>query len=576
MAKHRLAQLKAEARAAGWLDQVRTPNDERALLAGCTFDVRLPERVREYFRRYIRHGDTVLGAKAGDVFELLEWQVREIVYPIYGWVWGPNSLGQVEGTRRIRKAYVSCAKKNGKSTLSGGLGLYHLTADGFYDRGRFRLEVNPEVYTAAADRTQAAIIFRQARKFVTLSPHLRAKLEVTPSTKTITVRDGHAFLQALSRESKTKEGINWSFLLFDELHAQPDAKLWDTLIFGGDGRIQPLLLIITTAGNDQTGICYQQYRYAKQVRDGEVEDLTVHCSIHEAEPDCPLDDPTAHAAANPSLGICVSPAAIMAQAKAAIAGNEEAKFRRYKLNQWVNVVGSWLPLDHWDACGKEAMDWDSLLGAECVGGLDLSSKLDMTAWVLVFPRADGTYVIKPTFWVPEDRATELSKAGNESYRNWAKSGYLELTPGGMVDYAFIEQRILEDHARYQLISVPYDPHEAGYLISRVTAEGVPCVELPQNVRNLSEPAKAFEAAVRTEIVRHAGHPVLRWHATNVSVRYDANDNIFPQKPVKGGDERIDGIAATINAFAEIERLKITPAGMTSGEFIEKYDGIMEL
>lgn len=557
---------------------MRSANDERALLAGHYFDTAAAEFVCDFFRAFVRHGDSTVGVEAGEVFELLEWQARDVVYPLFGWK-------RPDGTRRYRTAYISTAKKNGKSTLTAGLALYGLVADG---------ERNPEVYTAAADREQAAIIFRQAHKFVDASPPLARELEIIESRKRIRVRAQHAFFQSLSHESKTKEGISWSLLIFDELHRQPDSKLWDALRYGGAARIQPLLIIITTAGDDLEGICCEQYRYGKAVRDSEIEDLTYYCAVWEAPEGCAIDDVAAHRAANPSIDVTFPASMLLdeaVEAKASPTG--ENKFRRYKLNQWVNVVGGWLDLSAWDACGVEPIDVEQLAGAECYGGLDLSSKIDLTAWVLVFPKrqeargkgqeaeaesgSECSYVIKCRFWCPLERVDEAARKGNHRYAAWVRAGLIETTDGAVVDYARVRAQVLADAETYKVQTVAFDPWNAGNLINELSDEGLTAVEVPQNARRLSGPAKLLEALVIGRRIVHGGNPVLRWMASNVRVRVDVNDNILPQKPRKGGPERIDGIAAMINAFSEIERLKVEgPAGMTAGQFIDEFGGIMEL
>jgi len=572
VAKNRLAQLKADARAAGWLDQVRTPNDERALLAGHVFDIAAAERVCHFFRRFIRHGDTTIGVRSGDVFELLDWQKRDLIYPLYGWQ-------RPDGTRRFRRCYASTAKKNGKSTLTGGLGLYHLVGD---------REPNAEVYIAAGDRKQAAIVYRQAAKMVRLSPALSDEIEPVDSAKRLVYAGGgDAFLESLSHEAHTKEGYNCSCLIFDELHAQPDSKLWDVLLYSGRARRQPLLIVITTAGSDLEGICYEQYRYAKAVHFGEIEDLTYLCCLHEAEdPTCALDDTAALAAANPSLGVSLTLDSLLEDARSAkVSSRAEAKYRRYSLNQWVNDVGGWLDLDKWDACAHleefNRMLGGILLGRECFGGLDLSSKIDLSCWMKVFPiEAEDLpirFLLWPRFWIPQQRVDECAKKGDYRYASWVRSGLLQVTDGGVIDYGAIKAQIVADRAAYKIRTVAFDPWNAGDLTVQLAGEGIEAVEVPQNAKRLSEPAKYLEALMRDGRLLHGGNPVLRWMAQNVAVRIDVNDNILPQKPRKGGPERIDGIAAAVNAFSEIKRLLIEgDGGMTAGEFIDQFGGILEL
>ena len=235
-----------------WEQWVR-PGDESAIAAGCWFDITAAEKVRGFFSGLLRHSK---GKWAGKPFDLLDWEWCDVVAPLFGW-------RRDDGTRRYRKAYIEVAKKNGKSTLCAGLSLYLLVGDG---------EAGAEVYTAAADREQASIVFREAESMVRVSPSLSSHLLVTASQKVIGYVKTNSRYKALSADVPTKEGLNIHGLIFDELHAQKTRDLFDTLIYGGAARTQPLFIAITTAGYDKHSICYEQHRYAQQVIDGVIED----------------------------------------------------------------------------------------------------------------------------------------------------------------------------------------------------------------------------------------------------------------------------------------------------------------
>lgn len=565
MAKKSLAQLKADAKREGWADMIRTPNDERAIMAGYRFNRRRADYVCEFFETFLRHtrnvGVDAAGCavvSAGEPFRLLPWQRDYVIGPLYGWE-KPNGL------RRFGQAYVSVAKKNGKSTLTSGLVLYHLLADG---------ELSPEVYAAACEREQASIIYRHAAGMVQLSRPLMKALDVLDSQKVIrSVKGG--FFKALSAESGSKEGLDWSCLIFDELHRQKTDDLWNTLKFGGRARRQPLLVVITTAGDNQGGICYQLYRYAQNVMSGDVEDLHFYGYVAEAPADCALDDPDAIRAANPSVGVTLDLDSLMNEAQAAKANSrDESTFRRYTLNQWTNVAGGWLSMDDWDACGGVEVDWDRLRGQEVYVGVDLSSKLDMTCVVAVAPHGDG-YAVRPTFFCPRERAGEMARKGIMSYSGWAQRGWLQLTEGNVVDYNAVLKEVFRIADEYEVVSVAVDPWNAGDIMNRMTDHGLQVVEIPQTVKRLSDPAKWFEALVVDKRIYHNQHPILRWNAGNVCVRVDTNDNILPQKPVKGGPDLIDGIAATVNAISEIKRVELErlQGAMNVDAFLAKYGGL---
>jgi phage terminase large subunit-like protein len=558
----KLAQLKSDARAEGWHDLIRCENDERALLRGYRFDPVRAERVRLFFEVFLRHNNTVgvneetgeALVNAGDPFELLDWQWNGIIRPLYGWI-RPNGL------RRYTEAYISVAKKNGKSTLTSGLGLYHTVAD---------REPNPVVCVAACDRDQASIVYDHAAGMVAQSPELRKKLVAVDTIKRLRIIGQSGYMRALSRETMSKEGIDWSFLIFDELHRQPNDDLWNTLKWGGRARRQPMLAVITTAGDDLESICYQRYDYAKKTLAGEVEDLSFFAYIAEApDAQCALDDPDALRAANPSIGAVMPMERLQSDARAATGSyREEVTFRRYTLNQWVSDRGKWLPMSDWDATAGTEVNWDSLAGADAVVGVDLAAKYDLTASVLVTPYEDG-YAVLPRFYLPEDTADQLAAKGNFRYRNWAQAGFLTLIPGGIVDYRVILEDLLEWSGLYH-IRVAIDPHTAAYVSSELTDAGIEVVEVAQTLTRLCEPSTWLEAWVRDRKLYHEGNPPLRWCASNVRVNPDHAGRVRPLKPKGGGEtDKIDGISALVTAFAEMLRMMHEGGdGWDIGDFIQ--------
>src|SRR5262245_38425335 len=239
----------------GWIEWVRTEADERAVFDGCYFDIYAAERVRTFFRKFLRHSK---GQWAKQPFELLEWQWTQIVAPLFGWM-------RADGTRRFRRGYIEVPKKNGKSTLFAGLSLYLLAGD---------REPGAEIYSAAVDRDQAAIVLNEAANMVEASPDLSQRLKVIRSTKRIMFYRTNSVYRALSADVPAKEGLNAHAILMDELHAQKNRDLWDTLRYAGASRRQPLHLSITTAGYDRHSIGWEQHLYAQAVLEGTVQDLS--------------------------------------------------------------------------------------------------------------------------------------------------------------------------------------------------------------------------------------------------------------------------------------------------------------
>lgn len=501
--------------------------DELAVASGCRFDERAAERVRTFFSRFLRHSK---GQWAGKPFDLQPWQWERLIAPLFGWK-------RADGTRRYRKAGVWIPKKNGKSALASGVSLYLLVADG---------EAGAEVYNFAADRNQASIVFDEAVNMVEASEGLLSRLDVLRSTKRIVYPGQAAFYRAMSAEAPTKEGLNWHGFILDELHAQHDRVLYDTLRYGGRARRQPLELTISTAGFDRHSIGYEQYQYAKGVAEDRIEDLAFLPLIYEAEVE---DDWTAEEVwrkANPSLGVTVTVETfrqdcVEAQASPA----KENAFRRYLLNQWTEQDVRWLQLARWDACATP-VNPDDLEGRECYAGLDLSSTTDLTALALLFPDDQGGYDLLCFFWVPEEGARKREKTDRVPYRQWIKAGLIEATPGDTVDQDLIRRRIGELGNKYQIREIAIDRWNATQITTQLMGDGFEVIAFGQGFASMSSPTKELESLVLAGKLRHGGNPVLRWCAGNVSVEQDAAENLKPSK--KKSVERIDGVVAAVMAL----------------------------
>jgi phage terminase large subunit-like protein len=514
----------------------RTESDRRAVANGCVFDLAAAERVRRFFEKYLRHSK---GRWAGKPFVLEERQWRDIIAPLFGWK-------RADGTRRYRRAYIEIPKKNGKSTLSSGIELYLLVADG---------EEGPEVYSGANDRAQAGIVFNEAANMVRQSPRLTTMLEVIPSQKRIIYPTKYGFLQALSADVATKEGLNAHGIIFDELHAQPNRKMFDTLWYAGAARDQPLFVMITTAGHDRHSICWEQHEYAQGVLDDSRPDEEFFAYIAAADPKDDWTKEETWAKANPSYGVTIKPEEMAAACREA--QNTPAKensFRRYRLNQWTEQETRWLSLESWDACSEPVRS--NLKGLHCTGGLDLAKVGDLTAFVLAFDDEDAVDLL-PFFFIPEDVAKAKELKDKVPYRQWAREGFITLTPGNVTDYRAIRDKVNESRKLYKLDEVAFDPWNASHLAQEITDEDgfKGMIEFGQNIKNFNEPTQHLEKLVVSKKVRHSAHPILRWNAGNVTVKTDWSGNIRPVKPEHTSALRIDGIVATIMA---VSRLLLKP------------------
>lgn len=510
--------------ATAWSSWIRTEADARAVAVGYVFDCAAAERVRTFFRRFLRHSK---GEWAGQSFELLDWQWEEIVAPLFGWL-------RPDGTRRYRRGYIEVPKKNGKSCLFSGLSLYLLLADG---------EPGAEIYSAAVDRDQASIVFLEAANMVEASPQLASRLQVVRSTKRIVDHRSRSLYKALSADVPAKEGLNAHAILIDELHAQKSRDLWDALRYAGASRRQPLHLAITTAGYDRHSICWEQHEYALRVQDGTVQDLGFFGYIKAADPGDDWTDPEIWRKANPSFGMTLSAEQFAEDCQEAQQSPaKENSFRRYRLNQWTEQDVRWLSMEKWDACDGKVENLD---GRSCFAGLDLSSTTDLSALVLVFADADRFDVL-PFFWVPEEGARERERRDHVPYMQWIRQGYIEATPGDVVDFDVIRRRINELGQRFRIEQIALDRWNATQLATQLSGDGFEMVAFGQGYASMSAPTKKLDELVRAGKLNHGGHPVLRWMAGNVSLETDAADNWKPSK--KKSIERIDGVVALIMAL----------------------------
>lgn len=512
-----------------------SPADEAAIAEGCTFDLAAAERVKKFFSSFLRHSK---GQWAGQAFALQPWQWEDVIKPLFGWK-------RADGSRRFRRAYIEVAKKNGKSTLASGIGLYLLVGDG---------EPGAEVYSVAADRDQANIVHGEAIRMVRASPGLTSRLEINRTTHNISFPKTNSWYRSLSSEANTKEGLNAHGLIVDELHAWKGRGLWDALRYAGRSRRQPLLFAITTAGDDMDSICREQHDYAKAVLAGQVIDTRffayIRCAAAIAEGDREDDDwtqPEVWHKANPSLGVTIDEAEFARDVdEAKQSPTTQASFKRYSLNIWSTSTNPWLRSEDWQAC-TEPFTRESLAGKRCYAGLDLSKTRDMTALVLVF-RDDDTYRLLPFFWLPEESVNNPDAP--EQFRVWSRQHILETTPGGVCDYAFVKKRIAELSEEFDFEELAYDPYNAEQITQEIEQEmGIKRILFPQTINHFAEPTAEFERLVLSQRLRHNGHPVLAWQAGHVQVKTDVNNNKRPVKAAPHDPKKVDGIVAAVMGIA---------------------------
>jgi phage terminase large subunit-like protein len=503
---------------------IRTPDDHAALAEGCSFDESAGSFVADFFQTFLRHSKGRFAAKP---FDLLPWQ-RDLIDRLYGWK-------RPDGTRRFRECYVEVPKKNGKSTLTAGLELYHLVADG---------EPGAEVYTGARDKPQAGVIFREVDSMVRSSPELLKRLDVIAGNKRVVYPAAGSFLQALSADVASQEGLNASFTAIDELHVQPGPSLYHTLRYAGAAREQPLLFEISTAGEDRESICYQVHETVRQVNDGTLSDTTLLGVIYAASPEDDLESPDVWRKANPSLGYTLKEDDFGRDLKAARRSEADwISFCRYRLNLWLAAASRFLPRDRWDQCGQP-FDPSELIGQPCDAGLDLASTKDLAALASVFP--GGEVLVK--FWTPEATLLERSRRDRVDYQGWVRAGLMTATPGYTIDYDRIRADLVAFHEVHPIRRLLCDPWNATQLAGQLLEQdGLPLEFLRQGFASLSAPTKELERMVLDGRLRHGGNPVLNWQADNACVDTDPAGNVKLSK--KTSRQRIDGMAALVNAIA---------------------------
>jgi len=462
---------------------------------------------------------------AGLPFQLQPWQEQEL-RKIFGTV-------DDAGNRIIRTVFKTVARKNGKSEEAAAVALYLL----FADRTR-----GAEIYSAAADRDQAAVVFDVAVQMVRQSPALSKRCKILESTRRIILNKDGSFYRVLSSDHASKHGFNAHGIIFDELHTQPNRHLWDVLTTSGGTRAQPLIYSITTAGYDKLSICYEQYEYAKKVLKGIVKDKSFYPIIYELETKDDWKNPDNWKKANPGLDVFRKREEIeQLFQKALVTPALQNTFRRLYCNQWTEQSEKWIDYDSWDKC-KYDYKYEDLAGQVCYAGLDLASTLDIAAFVMIF-YIDNFYYIWPVFWCPEEKIYERYEKGQTFYREWLDHGFLRSTPGNVIDYRYIRRQINELRADFNIKEIAFDRWGATELIQYLEDDGFELVKFGQGFASMASPTRELLRIILDKTFRHNNHPILNWMIDNVVVKQDEAGNLKPDKAKSS--EKIDGIVAAI-------------------------------
>ncbi len=472
------------------------------------------------------------GKWAGQPFILLPWEL-DLIKKVFGTL-------REDGTRQYKTVYVEIGKKNGKSELGAAIALYMLCADG---------EENAEVYVAACDRQQASIIFNTSINFVEGNRTLSRLTKTVRSIKRIVYPRTGSFYQVLSSDVKSKSGLNVSCVILDEIWTYPNPDLAKMLTTGsGDAREQPLFIYLTTAGNKLTGYGWDMHCKAKDILAGRRIDPTFLPIIYGLEEKDDWEDEKNWYKANPSLGHTIKIDRVreaFEQAKQDI--GDEALFKQLRLNMWLKQDIKWMHMDVWGKCSFP-VDPEKLKGRECYGGLDLSSSIDITAFVLVFPpiETDDKYYVIPYFWIPEENMSLRVKRDHVPYDIWEKQGFIKTTEGNVIHYGFIEKFIEDLGTKYNIKEIAFDRWGSVQMVQNLEGMGFAVVPFGQGFKDMSPTSKRMMELTMEKKIAHGGHPVLNWMMDNIHIRTDPAGNIKPDK--SKSIEKIDGVVAMIMAL----------------------------
>ena len=534
----------AERRPAGY-PKLKNYKPSRFMLPTSHYDKAKADRAVKFIENLCH----TKGKWAGKRFWLLPWQ-EQLIRDIFGIV-------KPDGYRQFRTAFVEICKKVGKSELAAAVALYLLYAD---------KEPSAEVYGAAADRQQASIVFDVAKQMVEMSPALLKRSKLMTATKRIVNYGNSGYYQVLSAEVGGKHGFSVSGLVFDEIHTQPNRRLYDVLTKGSsDARQNPLHFIITTAGTDRHSIAYELHTKAVDILEGRRVDPTFYPVVYGLKDDEDWEDEANWYKVNPSLGYTVDIERLRdAYREAKQNPADEVTFKWLRLNMWVSSTVAWIP-DAIFMKGNEEIDLAALEGRDCYGGLDLSSTGDITALVLMFPPRDEDekYILLPFFWVPEETIPQRVKSASIPYDIWERQGYLLSTEGNVIHYDFIEKFINNLAEKYHIVEIAVDRWNATQMIQNLEGDGFTMVPFGQGFASMSGPTKDFYRLLMEGKIIHGGHPVLRWMAGNVVVDTDPAGNIKVTKAKS--KEKIDGIVAAIMALDRCIRNQTEPQGSVYDE-----------
>lgn len=516
---------------------IKTPDPGDA--PGAQFDPARVERVLLAFS-LLRHTQ---GQWAGRPLKPDAWEVAYVLAPVFGWVrWDDDANDYV---RVVRDLYVDVPRKNGKSTLAGGIALYMCCADG---------EPGAQVVTAATSERQAGFVFGPIKLLAESSPALRPYVHTT--TKRIVHRASASYIEVIASQADAQHGANIHCSVCDELHVHKSPDLVEALETGTGSRRQPLTVKITTADSGKPGTIYARKRhYVEQLARGVLVDYGTYGVVWAAEES---DDPHSEKTwkkANPGYGISPTRAYLAAAStKAKQSPADMAAYLRLHLGIRTRQLTRFITLESWDANATAPLDVEKLTGRECYGGLDLASTSDLLALCWLFPDDErGGYDALFRLWTPEANIAPLDRRTAGEASVWVREGLLVATPGNVADYEWVRTQINADRERFSVRSLGYDPWNASQLSNDLTTDGAPLVKVRQGMHTLSPPLKELQRIVLAgaegkPLLRHGGNQPVRWMVDNLAVAFDPSGNVKPDKA--NSADKIDAVSALVIALAE--------------------------
>jgi phage terminase large subunit-like protein len=514
---------------------------EHAHKRGFYFDVEAAQRVLRFIS-LLKHSKGKWGRHGGELFTLEPWE-QFIIWVAFGW------KRKSDGMRRFRTLWLEVARKNGKSTLGAALGLYLAFVDN---------EPSAEVFSCATKRDQARLCHAEAIRMVRKNPLLKKYIRIFKDN--LSLEQTNSKYVPLGADSDSTDGLNVHGIIADEVHAWKSREMWDVLETATGSREQPMIIGITTAGTDRNSVCYEKHEHTRKVlegwKDGTYVDDTWFGIIFTLDDGDDWRDEKNWPKANPNLGVSKYFDDLKMKAKRAEQMVSALNnFLRRELNIWVQGEVKAINMDAWRACGGDepALEFaERLKGMTCYAGLDLGSNSDITAFVMVFPDEDENLHVLCRFWIPEDNMLIRSRDQGVKYAEWVKAGYIEATPGNVIDTDWIFEQIKNDADAYDIDQIAFDRWGAARVVTTLQNQGLTMAQFGQGFASMSPPSKdLIERLIPSKKIVHGNNPVLTWMADNLVVRLDPSGNVKPDK--SKSREKIDGIVALIMAIDLAQR-----------------------